>query len=517
MARPIVYLIGAGPGAPDLITARGLRVVQNADVIIYDHMVHARLLREALPFAERIDVGSAAPQRVDQEAICYLLAEKAREGKVVARLKWGDPFVFDRGGEEAVFLRAQGIRFEVVPGVPAALGAPAYAGIPVTFPGGGDTITFVRGYEDDGREPPAVNWMGLAGLDGTLVCYAGPRQIPQMLDALLAAGRPQDDAAAIVANGTLPDQQTLSGTIGTLSQMLKEQPARGPALLIIGKVVGLRDKVRWFDERPLFGRRVLVTRSRDQAGELVDLLEAAGAEAVEAPLIRIAAPEDEGPLERACAEAGRYDWIVFTSANGADSFMRRLLEGPRDVRALAGARICTVGPGTAARLARFGLKVDLIPDEHRAEAIASALAALGPLSGQRILLPQGDIARDVLGDALRAAGAEVTEVVAYRTMATEGDGDLDIYGQLLEHRIDVVTFTSASAIRSFVALFGAEQAADLLNHTDVATIGPVTAEAAARYNIRVRITPATYTIPSLVDAIVTHFRTHGDEAPEAQV
>lgn len=513
MRRPIVYLIGAGPGAPDLIAARGLRVLQDADVIIYDHMVHPRLLREALPFAERIDVGSAAPQRGDQDAICFLLAEKAREGKVVARLKWGDPFVFDRGGEEAVFLSKQGIPFEVIPGVPAAVGVPAYAGIPVTFPGGGDTLTFVRGYEDDGREPAAVNWQSLAGLDGTIVCYTGPKQIPQMLTALLAAGRSPDEPAAIVANGTLPDQQTMAGTLGSLAEETKTHSPGGAALLVIGKVVGLRDAVRWFDERPLFGRRVLVTRSRDQAGELVDLLESFGAEAVEAPLIRIAPPEDRGPLERACAEAGTYDWIVFTSANGADSFMRCLMDGPRDARALAGAKICTVGPGTAARLGRFGLKVDLMPDEHRAEAVAAALAATGSLEGTRVLLPKADIAREVLADELRQAGATVDEVVAYRTMATEGDGDLDIYGQLLERRIDVVTFTSASAIRSFVALFGAEQAADLLNHTVVATIGPVTAEAAARLNISTTVTPLTSTIPALVDAIVTHFRTGGAAAP----
>jgi uroporphyrinogen III methyltransferase/synthase len=511
MRRPIVYLIGAGPGAPDLITTRGLRALQDADVVIYDRMVHPRLLREALPFAERIDVGSAAPQRADQEAICYLLAEKAREGKVVARLKWGDPFVFDRGAEEAVFLRQHAIPFEVIPGIPAAIGVPAYAGIPVTFPGAGDTVTFVRGYEDDGREPPAVDWASVAALQGTIVCYAGPRQLPGILDALVAAGRPTGEPAAIVTSGTLPDQETLTGTLGSLAESVKSDGPRGAALLVIGAVAGLREKVRWFDERPLFGRRVLVTRSRDQAGELVDLLESFGAEAIEAPLIRIAPPDDREPLERACAEAGRYDWIIFTSANGADSFMRCLLDGPRDVRALAGARLCTVGPGTAARLARFGLKVDLMPDEHRAEAVAAALAAQGSLDGTRILIPKADIAREVLADQLRQAGADVDEVVAYRTMATEGDADLDIYGQLLERRIDVVTFTSASAIRSFAALFGAEQAADLLNHTNVATIGPVAAEAAARHNIRTTITPATYTIPALVEAIVAHFRTpeHG--------
>ena len=501
-----MYLIGAGPGAPDLITARGLRCLQEADVVIYDHLVHARLLHQAPARAERIDVGSAAPERLDQEAICYLIAEKARERKLIARLKWGDPFVFDQGGVEALFLHEQGIPFEVVPGVPSAIGVPAYAGIPLTYPGGGDTVTLVRGFEAEGRGTSDIDWSALASLGGTIVSFASPRQLTAIVTSLLANGRPGEETAALVSDGTLLTQQTKTGTLQEFADAFRETPPFGPAMLVIGKVVGLRDHLRWFDERPLFGRRVLVTRSREQSAEIVDLLEAHGAEAIEAPLINIIPPDDFGPLDDACARAGGFDWIVFTSANGATAFMDRLLIGPRDVRALAGARLCAVGPGTASRLTRFGLKVDLIPDDHRADGVVAALKETGSLKGKRILFAKADIARDTLPEELRAAGAQVTEVVAYRTVTAEGDAHLGIYRQLLERQIDAVTFSSASAIRAFVSIYGEDQAVDLLNHTIVATIGPVTADAAVRYGITPQITPASATIPALVDALVAHFR-----------
>jgi uroporphyrinogen III methyltransferase / synthase len=501
----MVYLIGTGPGAPDLITARGLRCLEAADVVIYDRMVHPRLLTLAPPHAEKIDVGSAAPERPEQEAICYLIAEKATENKLIARLKWGDPFVFDQGGIEALFLHEQRIPFEVIPGLPAALAAPAYAGIPVTYPGGGDTITFVRGHEDEGRQRARVDWAALTRLDGTIVCYAGPRQLPSMLEALLAHGRPGTESAAIIVNGTLLTQQTMTGTLQELADRIHDQPPPGPATLVVGSVVSLREHLRWFDARPLFGRRVLVTRSRDQAGELVELLEAQGAEAVEAPLINVVPPEDYTALDQACARAGSFDWIVFTSANGANAFMDRLLMGPSDARALAGTKLCAVGPGTASRLTRFGLKVDLIPDDHRAEGVVAALKSTGPLSRRKVLFPKADIARDVLPEQLRAAGAEVTEVVAYRTVTAESDAHLGIYRQLLDGRIDVVTFSSASAVRAFITIYGAEQAVDLLSHTIVATIGPVTNDAAHRYGINPQITASLSTVPALVDAIVAHF------------
>jgi uroporphyrinogen III methyltransferase/synthase len=504
--RRIVYLIGAGPGAPDLITARGLRCLQAADVVIYDHLVHRRLLQFAPAIAERIDVGSAAPQPFDQEAICYLISEKAREGKLIARLKWGDPFVFDQGGVEALYLHEQGIPFEVVPGVPAAIAAPAYAGIPVTYPGGGDTLTFVRGYEGAGREQPNVDWAALARLEGTIVSFAGSKQLRTIIEQLLANGRAPDESAAIVRRGTLLNQQTATGTLQELAAVLQEEGASAPGVLVVGKVVGFREHLRWFDARPLVGRRVLVTRSKDQAGELVDLLEAQGAEAVEAPLIDIAPPDDYGPLDAACERAGAFDWIVFTSANGASAFMDRLLQGPRDVRALAGARLCAVGPGTASRLTRFGLNVDLVPDDHSAAGVVAALKGVGSIKGKRVLFPRADIARDVLPEELREAGAEVTEVVAYRTVTAESDAHLGIYRQLLDRQIDAVTFSSASAVRAFVSIYGAEQSIDLLNHTVVATIGPVTADAALRYGITPQVTPATSTMPALVEALVAQFQ-----------
>jgi uroporphyrinogen III methyltransferase/synthase len=505
--QSIVYLIGAGPGDSGLITVRGLHCLAHADVVLYDRLVHSRLLRHARADAEKIDVGLAAPQPLDQEAICYLLAEKAREGKTVARLKWGDPFVFDSGGSEALFLHEQGLHFEVVPGIPAGVGTPAYAGVPITYPGGGDTLTFVRGHEDEGKTRTSIDWSSLAKLDGTIVCYAGPQQVHHMLTSLVSHGRPADEAAVLVYDGTLPTQQTLDGSLSTLAQLTSESADRRPAVLVVGRVAALREHLRWFDVRPLFGKRVLITRPRDQAADFVQRIEAAGAEAIEAPMIRIVPPDDYGPLDEACAHVGAFDWIVFTSGNAVDTFVGRLLETPHDLRALSGVKLCAVGSATAAHLAKYGLKVDLTPATNRAEAVVLAMSDRGDMRGLNILLPHADIGRELLGDEMRKRGANATEVVAYRTVVaeTEHDGDPDIYQMLLAGRIDVVTFTSPSAVRNFVRVVGEEPAADLLSTTVVASIGPVTAEAAAQFKIQTTIVPAHYTIPALVDAIVAHF------------
>jgi uroporphyrinogen III methyltransferase/synthase len=507
MRRPAVFVIGAGPGDPGLITVRGRECLRAADVVIHDHLIPAPLLQQADPRAELIDVGGAAPQPMAQEAISYLLAEKAREGKLVARLKWGDPFVFDRGGEEALFLHAQGIPFEVVPGVPAGIGVPAYAGVPVTYPGGGDTITLVRGYEDESRTVPDIDWASLARLDGTVVCYAGAQQLPRILEAMLANGWPAEEAAVAIYSGTLPTQETLEGTVASLLNTVREQPRREPAILVVGRVAAFREHLRWFDAKPLFGKRVLVTRPRDQAGDLVDRLTELGAEVVLAPMIRIDPPADPEPLQQAAANAEQFDWVVFTSVNAVEAFMIALMDGTRDVRALKGLRICAVGPATAARLAAYSLKVDLVPAEFRAEAVAAALIAHAPVAGARVLLPRADIGREVIAEALGAAGAIVTEVVAYRTVPADeqaGSGP-DVYGLLLQGRIDVVTFTSASAVKNFSNLYGADQAADLLRKTVVATIGPATGAAAAQVGIDVSVQPSSYTVPALVDAIAAHF------------
>lgn len=506
--RPTVFLIGAGPGDPGLITARGLDYLRTADVVVYDHDVDARILRKAHSTAELIDVGSGAPQPLAQEAICYLIAEKVREGKTVARLRVGDPFIFDRGGEEALFLHQNGIKLEVVPGVPLTVGVPAYAGIPITYPGGGDALVILRGYDETGKTMPDVDWNALARLNATLLCYASAHQVPRILDALIAHGTAPDTPAAIITGGTLATQETQADTVQGLHASVQEHPLKNPALLVVGQVVAFREHLRWFDQRPLFGKRIVVTRPRDQAAELIDRLTALGADAIAAPMIRIAPPEDLAPLEQAAAHASGFDWIVFTSGNAVDAFMRALFAGGRDVRALHGPRLCAVGAATADKLAAYSLKVDLVPAEFRTEAAFEALRHAGPLEKTRVLLPRADIGREVLADELRKAGAEVTEVTAYKTVLAEieREGDPDIYRMLLEKRIDVVTFTSASTVRNFVQVFGAEQAPDLLNATKVACIGPVTAEAAEQYGIKTTIMPKEYTIPALVEAIVEHFR-----------
>jgi uroporphyrinogen III methyltransferase / synthase len=501
---PCVFIVGAGPGDPGLITVRGQRHLEAADVVVYDHQVHWRLLRAARADAEKIDVGAAAPRAQDQDAISLLLVEKAREGKTVVRLKWGDPFVFDSGGKEALFLHEQQVPFEVIPGIPATIGVPAYAGIPITYPGAGDTLTLVRGHEAETDDAPNVDWERLAGLEGTLVCYAGARQIGPIVNALLSSGRSPEESAALIYAGTTPGQETIAGPLSTIAARAR---AGDPAMLVIGRVAGLRDHLRWFDDRPLFGRRIVVTRSREQAADLVDMLEERGAETIQAPTIRIAPPEDADALDRACAEAGTYDWIVFTSVNAVESFMGRVVAAG-DVRELKGVRLCAIGSSTAQRVAGYGIRVDLTPEESRSEAVVDALKGFADLKGARFLLPRADIAREVLADQLRDAGANVTEVAAYRTMLAGGgdrSGDQDIYRMLLDRQIDAVTFTSASTVKNFAKIFGEDQAADLLSATVVAAIGPVTAEAAQQLGITTTVMPKKYTIPDLVDALVEHF------------
>ena len=328
-----VFIIGAGPGDPGLITARGVRLLAEADVVVYDRMVEP-VLRWARPDAERIAAGAPAERDTAQDAISMLLAEKARDGHTVARLKWGDAFVFDSGAKEALFLHEQGISFEVVPGVPSAIGASAYAGIPVTYPGAGDALVLVRGQEDEAGALPDVDWQALSAIDGTVACYAGGRLVPALLQRLLENGAEADSPAALIYRGTLPGQRTLVGTIGTLFEATSGEATPEPALLIVGQVVGLREHLRWFDERPLFGKRIVITRSPEQASELVDALETLGAQAIPAPTFRVAPPEDPEAVDRAAASVDEYDWVVFEAASTVTRFLAALTRGPRDLRAL---------------------------------------------------------------------------------------------------------------------------------------------------------------------------------------
>ena len=501
---PFVYIVGAGPGDPALLTVRGQECLAHAGVVVYDHRVPERVLQTAPAAAERIDVGASAPKPLDQEAINYLIAEKARENRIVVRLKWGDPFVFHSGGKEAIFLHENRIPFEVVPGVPLAIAGPAYAGVPVTYPDAGDTLVLLRGNESDSDGPSRVDWDHLAAIQGTLVCFAGSRQIATMTRALVAHGRPPDEAAVLVYDATTPAQKTVDATIGSIAQHAIDGR---PALLVVGAVAGFREHLRWFDARPLFGRRIVVTRAREQAVELTRALEELGASVVSMPAIRFVPPENPAPLQAACDAASTFDWLVFTSVNGVEHFMREYL-ARHDIRDLKGPRICAVGPTTAAALTRYGLRPEVTPEEYRSEGILPALREYGPVAAKRFLLPRADIARESLPEELRGAGAYVADVTAYRTVeAAEGSGQ-DIYRMLLDREIDAVTFTSASTVRSFVQMLGAEQAADLLRSLVIAAIGPVTAAAATEAGLVPAVVPAEYTIPALVDALVAHFQEH---------
>ena len=506
MTEARIYLIGAGPGDPSLLTVKGHRYLTTADVVVYDHLVHQRVLSLARPDAEQIDVGPAAPRPLEQDAICLLLAEKAREGKTVARLKWGDPFVFDSGGKEALFLHEQGLPFEVVPGILSTIGSPSYAGIPVTYPKAGDTLTLVRGHEGESSLPPKVDWSRLARVKGTIVTYAAGPQLAAMAKALRRHGRPASEPVALIYRGTLPSQHTIRGTLAEIEQLVARADHRESAVLVGGRVVALRDHLRWYDTRPLFGLRVVVTRPRTQAAELVTRLEQMGADPIEVPTIQIVAPKDPAPLARACAQIGEFDWVVFTSANAVSHVMRRLLAGPGDVRDLKGVRLCAVGPATAEALSHYSIRTDLVPEEYRATGVVRALSQDRDLTGTRILLPRADLARDLLPAKLRQAGAHVTTVTAYRTTPVdlEAAGGPDIYGLLLERQVDIITFTSGSSVKNFVKALGTDHAADLLRQVDVACIGPVTAAVATRLDISTTIIPSDYTVPAMVRAIVDH-------------
>ncbi|HLE81918.1 MAG TPA: uroporphyrinogen-III C-methyltransferase, partial [Dehalococcoidia bacterium] len=411
-----VYLIGAGPGDPGLITMKGVECLRRAQVVVYDRLVNPHLLRYVPHDAEVIYAGKAAGDHVlSQEEINMLLLEKAQEGKIVVRLKGGDPFVFGRGGEEIEPLVEAGIPFEVVPGITSAIAATAYAGIPVTHRGYTSSFAVITGHEDPTKASSSVDWEKLATGAGTLIFLMGVENLPLIVQQLTACGRRPDTPIALVRWGTWPQQKTVSGTLQNIVQRAADADLGPPAVIIVGEVVQLRDRLRWFDNRPLFGKRVLVTRSRDQASQLSELLTTFGADALEAPAIEIQEPEDYGPLDAALRGLPQYGWVVFTSVNGVGACFRRLQVIGKDARAFAATKLAAVGSATAASLEQHGITPDFVPDRYLTQEVATGLAQRG-IAGARVLLPRTDLMGEDLAGALSAHGAQVDQVIAYRTV-----------------------------------------------------------------------------------------------------
>ena len=500
-----VYLVGAGPGDPGLLTLRGKECLELADVVLYDYLANPALLAHARDHAERVYVGRRGKGEYPaQEAINRLLIDRARDGNVVVRLKGGDPFVFGRGGEEAEALASAGIAFEVVPGVTAAVAAPAYAGIPVTHRTLASTLTIVTGHEDPEKPSTALDWSQLAAGHGTVVFLMGMKNLSTIAATLMAEGRAGSTPVAIIRWGTRVSQQTVVGTLADIADKADAAQMEPPTVIVVGEVVRLRPKLNWFERRPLFGKRVLMTRAKEQAGELAVRLAGYGAEPIEAPTITIVPPPDWAPVDQAISSIETYNWIIFTSVNGVSRFMTRLLARGLDSRCLAGRQLCCIGPRTAQELEKFGVRADVVPVEYQAEGVLATLNQRD-LNKARILIPRAEVAREILPDELRAAGAHVDVVPVYRTLTP----DQDFGGwrkELMEQRIHVVTFTSSSTVRNFVAMFGGVEAVKpLLQSVMIACIGPITAKTAEEYGLKVSIMPSENTIPALVDAIAHHY------------
>ena len=486
-----VYLIGAGPGDPELLTCKGRRILEQADAIFFDHLAPAALLELAPPSAERIYVGKKkSVHAFTQEEICAMLIERARRGLTVVRLKGGDPYIFGRGGEEAETLADAGIPFEAVPGITSPLGIGAYAGVPLTHRGRSTSVSFVTGHTVD-----AVDWKTV-GMADTLVIFMGMFAFADIARELIAAGRSPDTPAIAVRWATRPDQESIEGTLSSLPQLIAEAGMKPPATIVVGEVVRLREKLNWFERLPLFGRRIVTTRARGQADALTSRLKALGADVVEMPTIEIQPAADYGPLDRALRQLALYDWLIFTSANGVRFFLERLDASAVDLRALR-ARICAIGPATRAAIERLHLKVDLMGREYVAEGLLAAFAA-HDLAGRRILLPRAAVARDLVPVELARRGALVDVVEAYRTIAPEGAGEqaAGIFGG--PRKPDCITFTSSSTVQNFVAVAGAAALAGV----PVASSGPVTSETARRLGIAVEREARMYTVDGLVEAVL---------------
>ena len=498
-----VYLVGAGPGDPGLISVKGLEHLTRADVIVYDRLIDYRLLDSASPKAERLYVGKAEEQHArEQHEINQLLVEKAKLGKSVVRLKGGDPFVLGRGGEEAEALRQNHIQFEVIPGVSSAVAVPAYAGIPLTHRRMASSFAVVTGHEDPAKDSSRINWEKLATGVDTLVFLMGMRNLDKIIAKLLKHGIPPGMPVAVIKNGTMANQKTIVGSLTDIAIKVKEHRLAPPAVVVVGEVVGLREKLRWFDNRPLFGKRILVTRAYHQARALSRLLLEYGAQPIELPAIDIHAMPSTDELDLYISSLEHYHWVVFTSVNGVRAFFQRLHDLKLDSRVFKGIKIGAIGPATASALEERGIIPDYLPEAYTSQGFISGLENCN-FGGQQVLLPRADIADKELAEGISQLGAEVHEVAVYSTVPAF-DAISQARKMLLAGEIDVVTFTSSSTVSNLVA--GLKEEGQAMNNAKIACIGPKTADTAARAGLKVDIVASEHTMHGLAAAIEEYYR-----------
>ena len=499
-AKAKVILVGAGPGDPGLLTLRGWNALQKADVILYDHLVNPEILRWSRPDARRLFVGKeAGASKWNQQAIHKVLLAESRRSRVVVRLKGGDPYLFGRGAEEGIFLKKHRIPFEVIPGVTSAVGCAATAGIPLTERHLSSSVSFVTGHEA-GDKARAIDWKGLSST-GTLAVYMGVSRIRDVTAKLIQSGVPRARPAAVVEWGTWNRQRTCVGTIADIARKVETAKIGAPAMLFVGDVVRLRAKLNWFENRPLFGRRIVVTRALSQSANLRRALEDEGAQVIEIPAIEILPPLDWAPMDAAIARLGSFDWIVFTSTNGVDYFFERLASKKgRDVRALAAARIAAVGSATEKQLRQYGIRADFVPSAFSTHDLFEELLRSRRLAGQHFLLLRSHIAPPGLALRLRKAGARVTEVAAYRTLSPHAR--IRDHFRRLGGPVDAVCFTSASTTDGFFGALSRRELKKGLGKARIVSIGPVTSAAVRRHGFRVHAEADPYTAEGLAEAVI---------------
>lgn len=504
-----VYLVGAGPGDPKLITVRGLQCLEECDVVVYDRLASPRLLRHVKPGTERIYVGKLPDRHtMKQEEINQLLVDLALQGKTVTRLKGGDPTIFGRVGEEAELLYDNGIEFEIIPGITSAIAVPAYAGIPVTHRDLASSLSIITGHESPDKLDRSIHWDKVTNATGTLVFLMGVSKIGYIAEQLIKHGKPPQTPVALIRWGTRVEQRTIVGTLETIETIVKEANFQPPAVIVVGDVVLQREKLQWYEKKPLFGLRILVTRARAQASELADQIEALGGEPCEFPVIETIEPSDPAVIEflrKQLEQAEQYQWLMFTSVNGVEYFFGWLRKFHIDIRRFFGARIAAVGPKTAEALAQRGITAEELPVKFHAEGLLDQLSPQLK-AGERVLLPRGDLAREVLPRELKAKGLLPTEIDVYETVLTDQQDELALEW-IREKEIQMITFTSSSTVTNLLEVLrrkGISNPVELLSGIPIASIGPITSQTAVDAGLKVTIEPEDSTLDGLLQSIVDY-------------